>query len=303
MNTFDDILNTTGFASVQAAAAAPPAESPQPQPSDTQDFNLQAWQEEQRSIKNRLFENLDAVTAALQQREVSMQQYLDLQAGFLDYSAANTLLILAQYPNAQKIGTAHFWKDAGAKLIDKAQSFYILEKGNGYQRADGSIAKSYHPIKVFDISQTNIKPNPNQQVFAQRALLAGVIKNYPGKMVVVDELPQPVVVNEQNDILYLRGMEFEQGFTWTARAVAGVYLQKQSGKNQKNIGCKAWCTAYLLCKKTNVPFTAALDWDKLIPQTDGKKEFREELKDIHCTASYLFDNIRTAEKQLTEEQQ
>ena len=293
MNTFDDIMNVTGFAKVQATAPAQPTATP-PKQAKEDDFNLEAWKEEQQNLRNRLFADLDEVTAALLAGQVSMQQYLDTQARFLEYSVSNALLILAQNPEASKIGTVRFWKDAGAKLQDGAQHLYILEKGHAYQRADGNIATGYNPVKVYDIAQTNVKQNPNRQSFSQRALLSGVIKDYPGKMTVVDELPRPVVVNEQNDILYLRGMEFEQGFAFVTHAVAHLRLRE---KNPKTADCKAWCAAYLLCQKTGTEFAVNLDWSKLTPQTDGDlKHFRKELKDIHRVASDLYDNIQAAAK-------
>lgn len=51
--------------------------------------------------------------------------YLKIQSKFHTYSFSNTILILAQMPNATKVASFKFWKDLGRRIIADEQSIKI----------------------------------------------------------------------------------------------------------------------------------------------------------------------------------
>ena len=54
------------------------------------------------------------MTVAVATDSGAFQQYLDVQSRFDRYTANNALLIMAQNPEAQKLGDYGYWKDQGA---------------------------------------------------------------------------------------------------------------------------------------------------------------------------------------------
>ena len=263
------------------------------------EFNADVWKKEQEEIRNTVYGYLEEITYALQRNEIDMRQYLDVQAKFMEYSVSNALLILAQNAHAQKLCSAKFWRESGAKLNSNPEHIYILEKGTAYQKRDGSIATSYTPQKMFDISQTNVKVNETKPTYSQRTLLRGLIKGYPYKMTVVDHLSLPVVVTDSKDILYRKQMEFEEGFTWLSFVMAAMAMEQN---DHEKLLYKAWCAAYLLCKKLGLEFKADIDWNQNSPlaKAENPKEFRNELKEIKNTALRLYYKILAVSTEETE---
>ncbi len=305
-NNFSDIfMQVTGAAQTIAAneeiIPQQPEEKPLEQPQEEkQEFDVQAWKEEQQQIRNTVYDYLEEITSLLQAGEVDFLQYLNVQAHFMEYSVSNTLLILAQNANAQKIGSAKFWHEKGALLQKGARHIYILEKGTAYQKRDGSISTNYEPRKMYDISQTNVKVNTQPQTFDQRTLLTGLIKDYPGKMEIVADLSLPVVVKENQDILYREGMSFDEGFTWLSYIIGRMALTIE---DTAKMNYKAWCISYLLCQKAGIPFQSAFfQENNSLLRADSPKAFRMELKEIRQTAVTLYDQIQSAadkEQQVT----
>lgn len=85
-------------------------------------------------------------------------QYLKLQS-ILDYTVTNTLLVMAQNPNATILKDYTHWREMNKYVQKGAKGITILEPGKEYQRQDGSIGINYNPKTVFDISQLNGKDN------------------------------------------------------------------------------------------------------------------------------------------------
>ena len=98
----------------------------------------------------------EQMTAAVATDGQSFQQYLDVQSRFDRYTANNALLIMAQKPEAQKIGDYGYWRDQGAyvKRQERNSPILIMEPGKEYEREDGSTGTYYNAKKVYYISQT-----------------------------------------------------------------------------------------------------------------------------------------------------
>ena len=82
-NSFDSLLN---------ASAVP------------QDEKVQAFIAESKNNRNRCYELSEQVTAQVATDGKMLQKYLDVQSTFDRYTTNNALLILAQRPDAQKLG-------------------------------------------------------------------------------------------------------------------------------------------------------------------------------------------------------
>ena len=109
-NSFDSLLN---------ASAVP------------QDEKVQAFIAESRNNRNRCYELSEQVTAQVATDGKMLQKYLDVQSTFDRYATNNALLILAQRPDAQKLGDYGYWRDHGfyLKRMEQQNPVLILEPG------------------------------------------------------------------------------------------------------------------------------------------------------------------------------
>ena len=109
-NSFDSLLN---------ASAVP------------QDEKVQAFIAESRNNRNRCYELSEQVTAQVATDGKMLQKYLDVQSTFDRYTTNNALLILAQRPDAQKLGDYGYWRDHGfyLKRMERQNPVLILEPG------------------------------------------------------------------------------------------------------------------------------------------------------------------------------
>ena len=260
-----------------------------PTENEKQEFDLEQWKKEKKSIRDDVYGMLESITSDLMAGEVDIRQYLNVQAQFMEYSASNALLILAQNANAQKLGSAIFWKDHGAILKPNAEHIYILEKTTGWQKRDGTIADSYDPVRMFDISQTNIKPNNEKPKYTQRSMLFGLVKDCKYLITTQENLSLPVLV-EDNTIYYRKNIDFEEGFAWLVYVLAALSMDQS---NKTLLDYKARCVSYIICTNFGIQFEPDSEWNDGNPllHFEKPKEFRNQLKEIRNTASVLYNNI------------
>jgi hypothetical protein len=115
-------------------------------------------------------ERTRALTATLEQQvaavtdSVAFRAYLDLQSRLYRFSWNNTLLILAQYPQASLVMGMRKWNDLGRFVNKGAHGLDIFAPvfpaGTKKEEESSTPPVSYIPVKVFDVAQTNGKPLP-----------------------------------------------------------------------------------------------------------------------------------------------
>jgi hypothetical protein len=183
------------------------------------------------------------------------QKYLDVQAQFSRYSAVNALLILAQKPNATRLGDFERWKELGGFVKPQQTGISILER-HDYPRDDGSSGYGYNVKKVFDISQVDARkitpaPAPN---YDNRQLLKAIVHNAPMEITSVESLPGDLCTSAdfvEGKILVRKGMEFADIFRGLARELSAAHLREYP-EIRANAGVAAYCASYILCKKYGV---------------------------------------------------
>ena len=118
-------------------------------------------------------------------------------------------------------------------------------------------------------------------------------------MTVVDNLSLPVIVTDNQDILYRKQMEFKEGFTWLSFVMAAMMMKEN---NHEKLLYKAWCAAYLLCQKLGLEFSSDVGWNSVNPlsKAENAKGFRKELKDIRNIALQLYYKILAVSSEETE---
>ena len=130
-----------------------------------QDDKKAAFIAESKNNRSRCYELSEQITNEVAADSGKFQQYLDVQARFDRYTANNALLILAQRPDAERLGDYGYWREQGVfvKRAERQNPVLIMEPGKEYEREDGSIGTYYNAKKLYDISQTTMSERPQPQ--------------------------------------------------------------------------------------------------------------------------------------------
>ncbi|MCQ4638681.1 hypothetical protein NE619_18300, partial [Anaerovorax odorimutans] len=68
---------------------------------------------ESKANRQRCYEYLERAALDVAETGGAYQQFLDVQSRFERYTAGNALLIMAQNPKAQQLGSYGYWRDQG----------------------------------------------------------------------------------------------------------------------------------------------------------------------------------------------
>jgi hypothetical protein len=277
MTNFDDVLNND--------PAVTPGGGPQ--------LSKEEYAAKMKAERENTFALADQTALDVAADGGRFREYLDVQSRFGRYSANNALLILAQRPDATRIGELSYWR--GQKVFIKSSemgnSFAILKQGDEYQRDDGSIGTFYNVVKAYDISQADRKRiSPQPAAYEDRQLMAALVTGAPMRITGVDELPDgrgAMADPETGDISVRKGMEFPDAFRAVAQELS--YAELTSGNAaQTDPKFSAYCASYLLCKKYGVD-TQKFSFDDAPSVLDGMdaREVKSELSQIRGAAENI----------------
>ena len=185
-----------------------------------QDDKVQAFIAESKNNRNRCYELSEQVTAQVATDGQMFQKYLDVQSTFDRYTANNALLILAQRPDAQRLGDYGYWRDHGTyvKRMERQNPILIMEPGKTYEREDGSIGTYYNAKKLYDISQTTLTDKTvKENQYDERSLIRALVSNPPANIVAAepDQMPDEkgAYFEPEEKCIYVRkGMDAQEIF-------------------------------------------------------------------------------------------
>ena len=150
-------------------------------------------------------------------------------------------------------------------------------------REDVKVATNYNVKYLIDISQVNIRKNPNTMMrYDNKLLLKVFLNSSQAKVEVVNEIPnvdRSALYDAERNVLYIaRGAEVPQIFHEVTQELA-----KQEIKENTELDTfKANCVSYMICKKYGIDVSNYNVTD--IPyelKELSAKEIREELEPIH----------------------
>lgn len=249
-----------------------------------------SFAEESRENRNRCYEMAERTTLAVAEHADVFQQYLNLQSRFDRYTPNNVLLLLAQNPDAQKLGDYGYWREQGVfvKRKESNHPILIMEPGKEYEREDGSIGTYYNAKKLYDISQTTYSERsiPIESI-DERLLIRALVNNPPANIVSTEPEQMPenkgaVFVPEQNKIYVKKGMDAHGIFKSLVPEL--IHANIAYGDKLYNRGdheFRAKCVTYMLCKKFGVD-VSEIDFNDAPDKFSGMetKEIRAELSVI-----------------------
>ena len=262
--------------------------------SNGKSFDRDSWIKQKQEERAMAYKLMDETADTISKDDSLFKMYLDIQGSFDKYSVGNCLLITSQMPNATQIKDFEGWKEAGTFIKKNAKSITILEPGDQYTRADGSVSTSYNPKKVFDISQTNMKSKPRNVSMADKTKLTAILNECPVDVKVVDDISGTTRLaewNKDDNVLYVRKNEdIHSTFVQLAQELARAGLETTGNTELDNF--KSSCVAYMVCKKYNVDVA---NYElKTIPNSMRNmtpSEIRNELSSMRSTMEDINSRI------------
>ena len=222
-NSFDSLLN---------ASAVP------------QDEKVQAFIAESRNNRNRCYELSEQVTAQVATDGKMLQKYLDVQSTFDRYTTNNALLILAQRPDAQKLGDYGYWRDHGfyLKRMERQNPVLILEPGKTYKREDGTVGNYYNAKKLYE----------------EHDLIRALVSTPPVNIIAAEPEQMPdekgAFFKPEEGCIYVRkGMSAQEIFkSLVPELVFAGYADGNPHYDKNEDAFHVSCASYMLCKKYGI---------------------------------------------------
>lgn len=267
-----------------------------------QDDRVAAFIAESKNNRSRCYEMSEQMTAAVATDSQTFQQYLDVQCQFDRYTANNALLIMAQKPDAQKIGDYGYWRNQGAyvKRQERNNPILIMEPGKEYEREDGSIGTYYNAKKVYDISQVSIsdKIQKPQTEITDAQLVRAVVNNPPVTIVAAepDQMPEDkgALFEPEESCIYVRkGMSAQEIFrSVTPELALAGFADGDKNYDRNEDAFHAYCASYMLCKKYGVD-TQGFDFAHAPEFFEGMEpqEVRGELSKVRDAANNISSRM------------
>ena len=226
-----------------------------------QDDRTAAFIAESKNNRNRCYELSEQITAAVATDSQMFQKYLDVQSRFDRYTASNSLLILAQRPEAQKLGDYSYWRSQGTfvKRQERDNPVLILEPGKEYEREDGSIGTYYNAKKLYEPSQTSLRNyTQDKPQVTEQQLIRALLSNPPVNIVPAepDQMPEgkgALFAPDEKCIYVRKGMDAQSIFLSLSPelALAG-FADGNKMYDRDAEAFHAYCASYMLCKKYGI---------------------------------------------------
>ena len=257
------------------------------------EFDREKFKEKKRAELEALYDAVNEETLMIAEDPEKFSAYLRVQARFNKYTVTNAILLLHQFPDAQKLKTFEGWKRDGASVKRGEKSISILEPYS-YTKADGNTVKGFRIKKLFDISQTDLKqsPAPFLSDVSSRSLLRALLEASPIETEAVDDLDngKGAVYDQEKQKIYIRRkLEPDDFFRAVAVSIAEAQLAEQGSSSQDELESKAKAIAFMLCVKYGI------DPGRLRVKMTGAdaqmeiKEIKAELSEIRKTFTGIAD--------------
>lgn len=249
------------------------------------DIDREKFKEKKRAELEALYDAVNEETLMIAEDPEKFSAYLRIQARFNRYTVTNAILLLHQFPDAQKLKTFEGWKRDGASVKRGEKCISILEPYS-YTKADGNTGKGFRIKKLFDISQTDVRmsPDPFLTGVSSRSLLRALLEASPVESEAADTLDhgKDAVYDQKKQKVYIRRMlDPDDFFRAAAVSIAEAQLAEQGGSSsQEELESKAKAIAFMLCVKYGI------DPERIRVKMTGADD-QMEIKDIKAELSEI----------------
>lgn len=258
------------------------------------DFDREKFKEKKRAELEALYDAVNEETLMIAEDPEKFSAYLRVQARFDRYTVTNAILLMHQFPDAQKLKTFEGWKREGAFVGRGEKSISILEPYS-YMKADGSTGRGFRVKKLFDISQTDVRlsPDPFLSGVSSRRLLRALLEASPVETEAAYDLDseQGAVFDPEKQKVYIRRkLEPDDFFRAAAVSIAEAQLAEQGGSCvQEELRARAEATAFMLCVKYGIdPGSIRAKMTEAVAQMEIK-DIKAELSEIRNAFTGIAD--------------
>ena len=213
-----------------------------------QPFDREAWAEQKREQRQELYDLIDEMSEKTLADPSALSDYLNMQARLGKTSVANTLLVVAQKPDATFIANYDDWQKRGRSVKRGEKGTMVLEANGEYERPDGTMGVNFDVKRVFDISQTYGKPARERTNPPIKTALKAITTNVPVPVKLSESVSQSVgaMYSEKDNTVYVaRGVEGNELFFALSRELARAH------SGQETFICD--CAANIACLRYGVP--------------------------------------------------
>ena len=176
------------------------------QPEQTeQPFDREAWAQQKREQRQELYNLIEEMSEKTLTDPSALSDYLNMQARLGKASVANTLLMIAQKPNATFISGFDDWQKRGRSVKRGEKAALVLEANGEYERPDGTMGVNFDVKRVFDISQTYGKPIRERTAPPIKTALKAITTNVPVPVKLSEGISQSVgaMYSEKDNTVYV----------------------------------------------------------------------------------------------------
>ena len=258
------------------------------------EFDREKFKEKKRAELEALYDAVNEETLMIAEDPEKFSAYLRVQARFDRYTVTNAILLLHQFPDAQKLKTFEGWKRDGAFVGRGEKSISILEPSR-YTKEDGSTGRGFRVKKLFDISQTDMRQIPSTFFYgvSSGSLLSALLEASPVETEAAYDLDyeQGAVFDPEKQKVYIRRkLEPDDFFRAAAGSIAEAQLTEQ-GSSQENLSSKAEAAAFMLCVKYGIdPGSLRVKMPKAAAQMEIK-DIKAELSEIRNAFTSIADRV------------
>lgn len=275
MNNYDDIIGNTPEVTEKSNEGQPAQ------------LSKEEFAAKKKAERDQVFSLSDTTALSVASGGDKFKEFLDVQSKFPRYSAVNNLLILAQKPEATRLGDFDYWQEKSGSVKGGQKSFTILERTD-YTKEDGTPGVGYNVKKVFDISQVdsrNVKKYPTP-TYNERQLITALVDKAPVKIISVDQLPEGVGATsnlETGEISVRKGMSFTDLFKSISQELAftAVVYRDSNDNTPQDTQFTAYCASYAVCKRYGVD-TKDFNFDSASKVFEGMNP-----QDVKSELSYI----------------
>ena len=259
------------------------------------EFDREKFKEKKRAELEALYDAVNEETLMIAEDPEKFSAYLRVQARFDRYTVTNAILLLHQFPDAQKLKTFERWKRDGAFVGRGEKSISILEPSR-YTKEDGSTGRGFRVKKLFDISQTDMRQIPSTFFYgvSSRSLLRALLEASPVETEAAYDLDyeQGAVFDPEKQKVYIRRkLEPDDFFRAAAVSIAEAQLAEQGGSSQEELRSKAEAAAFMLCIKYGIdPGSIRVKMPEAAAHMEIK-DIKAELSEIRNAFTSIGDRV------------
>lgn len=220
-------------------------------------YDKQAYKEKKQAELSAIFDTLNEATEEIAKDSEKYRSYLDTQARMERYSVSNVILLVKQRPEARQLKSFDDWKSLKVQVKRGEKGISILEPYK-YQREDGKIGTAYNVKRVFDVTQTDVKPRARNFLWdvSERALLKALIHEpqVPIKVVEALESGKNAEYDQEKQTLFIkRGLEPGTFFREVSKElVLAEFAVNDFDYTKEAYLRKAEAISYMLCKRYGI---------------------------------------------------